>query len=428
MKGPLKIAIAGCGVRGREVYGRTALHFPNLMKIVALADSNTERLSDSAKEFCVTDEMCFSSVEEMLSVPKLADVMFICTQDKQHASHAIPALKAGYDLLLEKPVSPSLEECREVERVALETGREVCVCHVLRYTQFYQRMKQIINSGELGDIVTIQACEGVGYWHQAHSYVRGAWRNSKDSSPMILAKCCHDMDILLWLSGRKCISVSSYGSLHEFCTERAPEGSTLRCLNGCLAKENCPYDAEKIYITGEKGILKNPEGAWPVSVLTPKPTLETITDALKTGPYGRCVYHCDNNVVDHQVVNLRMDNDMTVSFTMSAFASEIDRTIRVMGTKGELYGDMEHRWIKVCPFGKKERMIEFESLVDDFTGHGGGDRRMLEDYFTFLRNRCMTGTSLTSISTSIASHYVALAAEESRLRGGANINIDEFSK
>lgn len=420
---PISIAIAGCGIRGRDVYGRLAMQFPDKMQIVALAESNKARLMSAADEFGIPCERCFSSVEALLNEPKLADVLFVCTQDRQHVSHAIPALKKGYHLLLEKPVSTNLQECREVEQVAKETGREVCVCHVLRYTQFYQKIRELIHSDVIGDLVTIQACEGVGYWHHAHSYVRGNWRDSNTASPMILAKCCHDMDILLWLSGKHCESVSSFGSLLEFRPDRAPEGAAMRCLDGCKAKDSCPYDAEKIYLTGKRGILQDPEGGWPISAITSDQTAEGVRTALETGPYGRCVYHCDNNVVDHQVVNMHLQGGPTISFAMSAFSSQVDRTIRVMGTRGEITGDMEERWISVAPFGKESYTVELASLPDDFVGHGGGDRQMLLEFCALLQNGKQPGSALPSISASLESHYVALAAEESRLQNGKPIKV-----
>ncbi|MEG2377642.1 MAG: gfo/Idh/MocA family oxidoreductase, partial [Clostridia bacterium] len=207
-----------------------------------------------------------------------------------------------------------------------------------------------------------------------------------------------------------------------------PQGSAMRCYDGCKVRDTCPYDAEKIYITGPIGIIADPKVGWPQTVVCDNPTVETLTEALKTGPYGRCVYHCDNNVVDHQSVNMRMDNNMTVSFTMSAFAAKVNRTIRIMGTMGEISGDMENRHITVSPFIGEPREIELETLPDDFTGHGGGDKRMLAEFAAVLSGGSKKDTSLTSISASLESHYVALAAEESRLNDGERVVMSEFKK
>ena len=200
----LTVALAGLGSRGKDTYAKTAKLFPEKMKIVAIADIDPAKVAEVAREYDVPAQRCFSSAEELLAQDKLADLMFITTQDRQHVGHALPALKKGYDLLLEKPVSPKLEECRELLKTAQACGRKVVVCHVLRYTPFYTKLKEILDEGTIGDVVTVMGIENVGYWHQAHSFVRGNWRNSDQSSPMILQKCCHDMDILLWLTGKSC--------------------------------------------------------------------------------------------------------------------------------------------------------------------------------------------------------------------------------
>ncbi len=248
----ITVAIAGLGSRGKDNYAPVAKLLPEKMEITAIADIVEEKVEEVSREYGVPKERCYSSAEEMLKQEKLADVMFIATQDRQHVGHAIPALEKGYDLLLEKPVSPDLDECRELLKVAGERGRKVVVCHVLRYTPFYTKVKELIDSGVIGDVVTVMGIENVGYWHQAHSFVRGNWRNSEETSPMILQKCCHDMDLLLWLTGKTCESVTSFGGTYLFKEEKAPEGAAKRCLDGCAAKAECPFDAEKIYITNEK--------------------------------------------------------------------------------------------------------------------------------------------------------------------------------
>lgn len=216
MKKKVTVAIAGLGARGLETYAKATRLFSEDVQIVAVADPISERVQAAATEYHVPPEYCFESAEKMLEHDRLADVLFICTQDRQHAGHAIPALKKGYHLLLEKPISPFLEDCRAIAQTAREYGRQVVVCHVLRYTPFYQKIKEIIQSGKIGEVIAIQATENVAYWHQAHSFVRGNWRNSDISSPMILQKSCHDMDILLWLAGKSCEKVSSFGSLTHF--------------------------------------------------------------------------------------------------------------------------------------------------------------------------------------------------------------------
>ena len=281
--------ILGMGSRGKNAYGAELARMPDRAQITAVADPDPERLSIGGEAFGVRPGMRYSSAEELLAQPRLAEVACVCTQDRQHVPQAIAAMRKGYDVLLEKPISPSLSELQEIVRVARQTGRRVVVCHVLRYTPFFRTVKRVIDEGRLGQIVNIEALENVVYWHQAHSFVRGNWRREDETSPMILAKCCHDLDYLIWLCGSRVERVSSFGSLFHFRPENAPAGSALRCLDGCAAKEACPYDAEKIYLTNEgTGVCRGQVG-WPVDVLSEHPTRETILDAIRTGPYGRCV-------------------------------------------------------------------------------------------------------------------------------------------
>lgn len=418
----VRIAIAGVGSRGKNAYGLELLNMKDRAKVVAVADIDPERLALAGDAHGVPDEMRFPSAEAMLAMPRLADAMLVCTQDRQHVPHAVAALKKGYDVMMEKPISPKLEDLQEITKVARENGRRVVVCHVLRYTPFFQTIKKTIDSGVLGEIVSIQALENVRYWHQAHSFVRGNWRREEDTSPMILAKCCHDLDYLVWLCGRKCERVSSYGSLMYFKKSNAPEGAALRCTQGCKAKESCPYDAEKIYLTNkDTGILcGNVE--WPIDVLAENPTEEKIRHAIETGPYGRCVFHCDNDVVDHQIVNMQMEGGASLSLTMSAFTSIGGRTIKVMGTLGDLWGDMHENRIRIGVFGKEPQVIDLGKEEKDFAGHGGGDRLLMEQFVDLMQGKEPDGT-ITTLETSVESHLVALAAEKSRLGDGTSIEI-----
>ena len=418
----VRIAIAGVGSRGKNAYGLELLNMKDRAKVVAVADIDPERLALAGDAHGVPDEMRFPSAEAMLAVPKLADAMLICTQDRQHVPHAVAALKKGYDVMMEKPISPKLEDLQEITKVSRENGRRVVVCHVLRYTPFFQTIKKTIDSGVLGEVVSIQALENVRYWHQAHSFVRGNWRREEDTSPMILAKCCHDLDYLVWLCGKKCERVSSYGSLMYFKKSNAPEGAALRCTQGCKAKESCPYDAEKIYLTNkDTGILcGNVE--WPIDVLAENPTEEKIRHAIETGPYGRCVFHCDNDVVDHQIVNMQMEGGASLSLTMSAFTSIGGRTIKVMGTLGDLWGDMHENKIRIGVFGKEPQVIDLGKEEKDFAGHGGGDRLLMEQFVDLMQGKKPDGT-ITTLETSVESHLVALAAEKSRLENGESIEI-----
>ncbi len=418
----IRIAIIGLGSRGRTAYGVELLTLQDRAEVTAIADPIEERLKLTGDAHGVPEDKRFRSAEELLAQPKLADAALICTQDRMHVPHAVAAMRKGYDIMMEKPVSPILGDLQEIVRVSRETGRRVVVCHVLRYTDFFGTIKKTIDSGKLGRVINIQALENVRYWHQAHSFVRGNWRRSEDSSPMILAKCCHDLDYLIWLCGSRCERVSSFGSLNYFRPENAPEGAAKRCMDGCKAKENCPYDAEKVYLTNpETGVLGG-NTEWPIDVLSENPTPETIMEAIKTGPYGRCAFACDNDVVDSQIVNMQMENGALLSLTMSAFTSFGGRTIKVMGTNGDLWGDMHNNKIRICEFGKEPEIIDLGHIEKDFAGHGGGDRGLVLSFLDYMEGKPADST-ITTLETSVESHLAALAAEESRLHGGMPVEI-----
>ncbi len=427
MKAPITFAICGFGDRG-STYASMQKLFPDKMKVVAVADLIPEKVEKARKLYDIPAENCFASAEEMLAQEKLSDVMVISTMDRQHVGHAIPALQKGYNVMLEKPISPELSKCREILDAAKDCPGKIIVCHVLRYTVFYNTLKDLIASGRIGDLVSICANENVAYWHQAHSFVRGNWRNSQETSPMILQKSCHDMDIFTWLTGKKCKSVSSFGGTRLFKAECAPEGAAHRCLDGCKVKESCPFDAEKIYVTSPKTGVAHTGNSWISSILSGENTVESTYQALKTGPYGRCVYFCDNDVVDHQQTNLMMEDGSTISFTMCAFTEDCYRYFKAMGTKGEIEADMKSNLIRVREFGKPEEVIDVKTLSSDLKGHGGGDSGIVADFLEMLLNGSEATERTTTLENSMESHFMALAAEESRLHGGKVVDLDEFKK
>ncbi len=422
MERKIKVAILGLGWRGKDTYAPIAKEFPDKMEIAAVADLDKERVNDVAEEYNVPKENCFYSAEEFLGQDKMADAVFICTQDKQHVKHAIPALRKGYDILMEKPISPILEECKEVLRVANECKRKVVVCHVLRYTSYYTKIKELIDSGVIGELVSIQGSENVGYWHQAHSFVRGNWRNSAETSPMFVQKCCHDMDLIVWLTGQKCKRLSSFGNTFHFKKENAPEGSAMRCMDGCAVKDTCPYNAEQIYIYHERVGVANGNTHMPNNALALHPTVETITEALKTGPYGRCVYQCDNDVVDHQVVNMEMENGVTVSFSMCAFHNKGGRTTTYMGTKGEIFADMSNGILDIQLFGQERKPVEYPQEK----GYSAGDKKLVLDFLDMLIHDKEPSGAITTLEQSMESHFITIGAEMSRVDGGRCIQLDEI--
>lgn len=421
-KRKITLVIAGLGGRGHDIYSKYSLEHPDDVKVVAVADPRPDRLKIVQKEWNLPADKCYTSAEELFSHGKMADAAVIATQDQQHVAHAEAALKAGYHLLLEKPVAVDIEGCLAVLHMARQYRRHVIVCHVLRYTPFYNTIKQMIEEGRIGDVVTIQAMEQVGYWHHAHSYVRGNWRRCDESSPMILAKCCHDMDILIWLTGKRARSVSSYGSNYLFHAEHAPEGAAQRCLD-CPVRGECPYDAVRYYLESPRTSVRAGRVNWPVNVLNPNPTPENIEQALRTGPYGRCVFHCDNDVVDHQVVNIELEDDVTINFTMSAFTESCYRTIKVMGTRGCIEGNMEQSKLIWHDFFGRHEEIDLQVTDGSMAGHGGGDSVMMKQFVELLASD-RDDEMLSSIEHSIESHLVALLAEKSRLHHGKSLPIE----
>ena len=428
------VAVIGLGNRGNDIYAHYQLVAPDEMQITAVADPIEKKREAAQSLYNVPSENCFATGEELLSRPRLADVVVIATQDKQHVKQAVMAIEKGYHVICEKPISPDIEECLLLQQKAHEYNRMVAVGHVLRYTPFYSKLKEVIDSGRLGEVVTIQARENVTYWHQAHSYVRGNWRDSKETSPMIMAKSCHDMDIIAWLLGKRCRRISSFGNLYLFKPEMAPEGAARRCLDGCRVKDECPYDAEKIYITNKRtGIRdviaskKTGDNTWPVSVLSPNDiTEEAIYKALKEGPYGRCVYHCDNNVVDHQVVTMEFEGNATADFTMTAFTGGGGRTIHVCGTKGDAIGSLGDNTVTVREFGKEPETIQ--TAYGDMSGHSGGDNRLIHDFLSSVSKGSCEEHLKTGIDVSIQSHIMAIAAELSRQNNGEMVDIEQFIK
>ena len=417
----LTIAVAGCGSRGLDTYSRCQHRFADRMRIVAAADIRKERLDMMQDEFNVPESMCFASAEEMLAQDKLADIMIIATPDRCHYHQAMAALRKGYHLLLEKPVAPTPEECVQIAEAANKKGVDVVVCHVLRFSPFFMTIKNLIDEGRIGDVMHVVHTERVGNAHMSHSFVRGNWRNSQTSAPMILAKSCHDMDILNWLIGKRCTRVQSFGSLTYFTRANMPEGAPEYCVQGCPAAENCPYDARRIYLKDRMFIQQ--------ATNSKNPTDEDILRAITETNYGKCVFQSDNDVVDHQVVNLEYEGGATVSFSMCAFNTG-GRRIRIMGTKGEIIGNMSDEYVTLFDFMTREtERVMISDAVQDETingGHGGGDSGIVRSFVQLVAGE-YEGKSITDIDTSIESHLIAFAAEEARLTG-KTIDIREFKE
>lgn len=393
--------VLGAGSRG-SIYAGYAKEHPEELKIIAIAEPRRDRLDTLAEEVGVLPEYRFDSWKDLLSQPKLADCAFVCTLDDDHIAPALKAMELGYDLLLEKPMSNREAECLQIAETARRTGRTLAVCHVLRYTPFYMTLKALIDQGAVGQVTTINQIENVGYWHQAHSFVRGNWRNSTETSPMLLQKSCHDMDIILWLMGSTCTKVHSFGSLRHFTPENAPAGAAERCLE-CPHRDTCPYSAPKLYMDMERT-------GWPVDVITTDMSEAGRRKALEEGPYGRCVYYCDNDVVDRQVVNLEFENGSVATFTMTGLSADFFRELKIFGTEGQIRANMGTKEIVLHRFGEEPQTVPVD-MGTEASGHGGGDYGLMADFLRILREG---GESRSSAEVSLQSHLICFAAERSR--------------
>jgi predicted dehydrogenase len=356
----------------------------------------------------------FADHRELYAPGQLADALINTTMDRDHVETTLGALKTGYHVLLEKPMATTPHDCVRLVRAAESAGRMLHICHVLRYSPFWGAMHETLRSGAVGEVMTVDHRENVAFWHQAHSFVRGNWGNSGRSAPMILAKSCHDMDILHWLLDRPVLKLSSFGALTHFRPKGAPEGAPERCMDGCPHWQSCPHYAPRIYLRDRSG--------WPISAITLDLSYEGRIEALRSGPYGRCVYRCDNDVVDHMTINMLFEGEVTVTFTMHAFSHENCRTVRYDGTKASLRGHEGTGEMRLYDFRtSQEREIPMPQAEG---GHGGGDAGLMRAFVQALSGE---GAALhTSARDSLESHLMAFAAEESRLNGGALIDMAEY--
>ncbi len=397
---PITAITCGAGNRG-NVYGGYSLQYPDQLDIVGVAEPIPIRNERYAQKHNIKDENRFNTWEDVFKRPKFADAIIITTPDNLHYGPCMKALELGYDVLLEKPISPSEKECRDILKLAKKTGRIVAVCHVLRYAPYFVKLKEIMQSGVLGEIVSIQHMEPVEHIHMSHSYVRGNWHNSKETTPIILAKSCHDLDILKWLLEKNCTNIQAFGNLKWFTGKNAPEGSTDRCTDGCKVEGKCPYSALDIYYRKRQRNYvfdlpddKDKQAAY-------------VLEQLKTTNYGRCVYKMDNDQPDHYTTNILFQDGVTAAFSMEAFTSYEGRRTRVMGSLGDVVGDMTSFTMTDFLTGKKTEWKQ------DTDGHGGGDWRLVTDWINAISKR--DPSLLTStIDASIESHVMGFMAEESR--------------
>ncbi|MEV4510928.1 Gfo/Idh/MocA family oxidoreductase [Dactylosporangium sp. NPDC049525] len=403
---PVTIAVVGAGLRGQE-YARLA-EATGTGRVVAVAEPDTGRRTAFAAAH--RPASVFTDWQDLAAAGRLADVAVIATQDRLHVEPAVTLAGLGYHLLLEKPMAPTEAEARRIADAVDEAGVIGAVCHVLRYTTYTRALRALLAAGRIGSLVSVQHLEPVGWWHQAHSFVRGNWRREADSGPMLLTKSCHDLDWLAYVVGATPLSVASFGGLAHFRPEHRPAGAGERCVD-CAVEAACPYSAVRLYTR----CLDDGED-WPLNAVTRERTREAVLDALRDGPYGRCVYDCDNDVVDHQVLALQYDTGVTATFTMTAFTPMQRRQTRLFGTHGSIDGD--GRLLRVTDFrtGATESIDTHGSGGHAGAGHDGGDTGLVEAFLAAVAAGD-PGLLSSDMATSLASHRVVWAAERARTTG-----------
>ena len=410
IKNPVTAITLGAGGRG-NVYGNYGLQFPKELNIIGVAEPIAIRNKRYAEKHTIVDKNRFDTWEHVFDRPKFADAVIISTPDDLHYGPCMKALEMGYDVLLEKPIAPTEKECLDILNLANKTGRIVAVCHVLRYAPYFIKLREMIQSGSIGKLISIQHLEPIEHIHMSHSYVRGNWHNSKETTPIILAKSCHDLDILRWIIDKPCKNIAAFGSLKWFKKENAPDGSTNRCTDGCAVEKTCPYSALKIY---------NQPGGWSSVFDFPDDTSkheEYLLEQLKTTNYGRCVYRMENDQPDHYVTSMEFEDEITANFSMEAFTSYHGRRTRIMGSHGDIAGDMTaftHTDFLTGKITKWDISIEEDKNSGyQGSGHGGGDWGLVTDFINAVKKQ--DASLLTStIDASVESHIMGFMAEKSR--------------
>ncbi len=403
----VKVLIIGAGNRG-QTYADYIKEHPELGKVVGVAEPRQFHRSKIVQAHNIPVQNTCNDWKEIASRDKFADAVIIATQDNMHAEPAIEFANKGYHTLLEKPMATTKKECQLIIDAVEKKKIHFSVCHVLRYTPFTQKLKAIIDSGIIGEIVNIQHLEPVGYWHQAHSFVRGNWRKETESSFMLMTKSCHDLDWIRYIMGTHCCTVSSLGTLNHFHKENKPKKASTRCLD-CAVEPGCPYSAKKVYLR----FAEKNHSTWPVDIITSDTSVKGVAKALQTGPYGRCVYECDNDVVDNQVVIMQFEGNKTASFTMTGFNKMAFRKTSIFGTKGALYGD--GKVIKHDDFLTDKTETINVDISDDpmLSGHGGGDNGLMHNFLTaILKNE--SGLILSDPQDTLDSYLMVFGAELSR--------------
>ena len=411
-QGRVTFSVVGLGGRASAYLSALQELYPNEHQVVAVADPDPVKQARARNDYGLQDNQIFDTDLDLMEQPRLSDVAIVATQDKLHLRDIRGLLAKGYDLILEKPVATTLEELQEIAAVSKSfPDQMVAVCHVLRHTVFFGEIRRILESGRFGPVVSIQHNENIGYYHFAHSYVRGPWNNSETSGPLTLTKSCHDMDILLYLLGNThCQQISSYGALSIFNRDHYDPATKAPMCVDCPQNESCAFSAPKLYSSGK---IK--------SVVFDLSSVDKVRENLGTSPYGRCVYHCDNNVVDHQSTAIKFDNGVTATFNLSAFSAKVNRSLKIMCQFGEIRAIEKPYLIETTDFRTDETTVTELDIRD--RGHGGGDKAFVKDFMeSYLHGVPFNST----LEHAIESHAMALLAEESRKDNGNAKSVSQW--
>jgi predicted dehydrogenase len=408
MPAPVDAVLIGAGNRGWRVYGEYAVAHPAELRFVAVVEPDDGRRQQFAERHGLPLESQYRSWEELASRPPLAEAAINATLDRTHHRSTLALLAAGYEVLLEKPIATTPQECLELAQAAERFGRGLQISHVLRYAPFFRTIHHVVGSGEMGDVVAVDWRENLVYWHYAHSFVRGNWRNSQTTGPMLLTKCCHDLDLLVWMFGT-CERVASFGEQRYFTSSRVGSEVPGQCLDGCPYADTCLYYAPRLYLDR---LAESPDD-FTVAAMTLDHTERGVLRALADGPYGRCVYRCDNDVVDHQVTSLKFAGGQAVSLTMQGASHVEGRTVRIDGMRATLLANEARNEIQIVDHSTGQQ--RFAEIPPAHGGHGGGDAGLIRAFVGALRG--LRQDVLTSARESVESHMLAFAAEEARLTG-----------
>jgi predicted dehydrogenase len=411
---PVRIAVIGAGVRGTGL-ARKLVSSGFAAVIVAVAEPDEEKRKDFAKEFNLTETKIFAGWEELTKHLNDCDAAIIATLDNQHTGPAIACLHRGWHLLIEKPLSDSFRECLLIDKAQQEAKKVVAVCHTLRFMDGYRKVKQLLESGTIGQLIHIEHFEAIGNMRFVHNYVRGRWAREENNTFLLLHKCCHDIDYINWLIKEPCMRVSSFGSLKYFTPVNAPEGSTYRCIDNCRVKKSCPYNAVPIYVDGA---LEE----WPAKDICKVHTSEAHIDAIQNGPYGICAWHADNDVVDHQIVMMEFGGGTTATCTLSGYSATNGRRIRLQGSLGEMLFDEARGQISIKIFSEKEsRTIEI-TASDSYHPE---DKDILNNWISSI---VLSTSVAVDTREALRTHAVVFAAELSRKENRVVEMIELYSK